>query len=60
MAVLTLLAGLSVLVWLWLTLMRGMFWRTDVRLPAGADPSLWPSVAVVIPARDEAEVLPAS
>jgi hopene-associated glycosyltransferase HpnB len=60
MAVLTVLAGLSVLVWLWLTLLRGMFWRTDVRLPAGADPSPWPSVVVVIPARDEAEVLPAS
>jgi hopene-associated glycosyltransferase HpnB len=60
MAVLTVLAGLSVLVWLWLTVVRGMFWRTDVRLPAGADPSPWPSVVVVIPARDEAEVLPAS
>jgi hopene-associated glycosyltransferase HpnB len=58
--VLTIPAGLSVLVWLWLTLMRGMFWRTDIRLPAGADPSPWPSVAVVVPARDEAEVLPAS
>jgi hopene-associated glycosyltransferase HpnB len=57
---LTILAGLSLLVWLWLALMRGMFWRTDVRLPARADPSPWPSVAVVVPARDEAEVLPAS
>jgi hopene-associated glycosyltransferase HpnB len=60
MGVLTALAGLSVLVWLWLALLRGMFWRTDVRLPPGSDPAPWPSVAVVVPARDEAEVLPAS
>jgi hopene-associated glycosyltransferase HpnB len=62
--VLTVLAGLSVLVWLWLALARGMFWRTDVRLPPGsdrpADTPMWPAVAVVVPARDEATVLPAS
>jgi hopene-associated glycosyltransferase HpnB len=58
--VLTVLAGLSLLVWLWLAVARGMFWRTDVRLPAGANPPTWPSVAVVVPARDEAVVLPAS
>jgi hopene-associated glycosyltransferase HpnB len=50
----------SLLVWLWLTFLRGMFWRTDVRLPAGAAPARWPSVAVVVPARDEAAVLPVS
>ena len=60
MGVLTVLAGVSVLAWVWLTLMRGMFWRTDIRLPGGADPSPWPSVAVVVPARDEAAVLSAS
>jgi hopene-associated glycosyltransferase HpnB len=60
MGVLTALAGLSVLVWLWLALLRGMFWRTDVRLPPGSDPVPWPAVAVVVPARDEAEMLPAS
>ncbi len=57
---LTGLAGLAVLVWLWLAVARGMFWRTDVRLPPGADPPVWPTVAVVVPARDEATVLPAS
>ncbi len=51
-------AAVSLLVWLWLALLRGMFWRTDVRLPAGTDPARWPSVAVVVPARDEAAVLP--
>lgn len=57
---LVVLAGLSLAVWVWLALLRGMFWRTDVRLPDAADPDHWPSVAVVVPARDEAEVLPAT
>ncbi|MFE7316966.1 glycosyltransferase [Streptomyces sp. NPDC057555] len=50
----------SLLAWLWLLLGQGFFWRTDVRLPARRDPERWPSVAVVVPARDEAAVLPAS
>ncbi len=42
---------------------RGFFWRTDQRLPgtgAAAEPDRWPDVTVVVPARDEAEVLPLS
>lgn len=50
----------SLLAWLWLLLGQGFFWRTDVRLPDRRDPDRWPSVAVVVPARDEAAVLPAS
>lgn len=50
----------SLLVWIWLTLAQGMFWRTDVRLPPRSAPARWPSVAIVVPARDEAEVLPCS
>ena len=50
-------AGVALLAWLWLALLRGMFWRTDVRLPDAAAPSRWPSVAVVVPARDEAAIL---
>jgi hopene-associated glycosyltransferase HpnB len=53
-------AGVALLCWVWLALLRGMFWRTDVRLPAGSAPASWPSVAIVVPARDEAAVLPAS
>ena len=53
-------AALALLAWVWLALARGMFWRTDVRLPAGRDPDIWPPVAVVVPARDEAAVLPQS
>ncbi|SER70261.1 hopene-associated glycosyltransferase HpnB [Streptomyces sp. yr375] len=54
------IAALSLSAWLWLLLCQGFFWRTDVRLPARAEPERWPSVCVVVPARDEAAVLPAS
>ncbi|MCD7440980.1 glycosyltransferase [Streptomyces lincolnensis] len=50
----------SLVAWLWLLLGQGFFWRTDVRLPPGREPRRWPSVAVVVPARDEAAVLPTS
>src|SRR5581483_2924674 len=58
--VLTWIAALSLLSWLWLALGQGFFWRTDVRLPERRPPERWPEVAVVVPARDEAEVLPVS
>lgn len=51
-------AAVALAGWLWLALARGMFWRTDVRLPSGPTPGSWPSVAIVVPARDEAEALP--
>jgi hopene-associated glycosyltransferase HpnB len=53
-------AVVSLAAWAWLTLGQGFFWRTDTRLPPPGDGGTWPAVAVVIPARDEAEVLPAS
>ncbi|GAA5205692.1 glycosyltransferase [Streptomyces thinghirensis] len=56
----TAVSALSLAAWLWLLLARGFFWRTDVRLPAREEPDVWPSVCVVVPARDEAAVLPAS
>ncbi len=58
--VVTVVAALSLAAWLWLLFVRGFFWRTDVRLPAREEPDVWPSVCVVVPARDEAAVLPAS
>ncbi|MEU8773799.1 glycosyltransferase [Streptomyces sp. NPDC048606] len=60
MGLLLVAAYASLAVWLWLTLAQGMFWRTDVRLPPRTAPAHWPSVAIVVPARDEAEVLPHS
>ncbi|MFJ8074212.1 glycosyltransferase [Streptomyces sp. NPDC096176] len=58
----------SLTAWGWLLLGQGLFWRTDQRLPhCGVSeqphrdvPAQWPDVAVVVPARDEAEVLPLS
>ena len=44
-------------VWIYLTFGHGMFWSTGLRLPAYRPPETWPSVAVVVPARDEAAVL---
>ena len=49
-------AGCAV-VWIYLTFGHGMFWSTNLRLPAAAPPAVWPSVAVVVPARDEEAVL---
>ncbi|MFE9428173.1 glycosyltransferase [Kitasatospora sp. NPDC006697] len=55
------ITALSLLCWLWLVLAQGFFWRTDQRLPPDRpEPARWPEVAVVVPARDEAEVLPLS
>ncbi|WP_217433732.1 glycosyltransferase [Caulobacter sp. S45] len=57
--VLTTIAGLGLLIWLYLLLGRGMFWlareRDDRQEPA--EPSRWPSVVAVMPARDEADVI---
>ncbi|MFK4111183.1 glycosyltransferase [Streptomyces sp. NPDC002176] len=53
-------AAVSLAVWCWLLLGQGFFWRTDVRLPPRREPEVWPPVCVVVPARDEAAVLPAS
>ncbi|MFF8448591.1 glycosyltransferase [Streptomyces leeuwenhoekii] len=53
-------AAVSLAAWVWLLLGQGFFWRTDVRLPPRREPAVWPPVCVVVPARDEAAVLPAS
>ncbi len=55
---LTGLAGLSLLIWLYLLLFHGRFWLANQRLGAGGpEPAAWPSVTAVVPARDEAEVI---
>jgi hopene-associated glycosyltransferase HpnB len=61
MAALTLLAAAALPAWLYLLAAHGGFWRADQRLPpAAGDPRPWPDVVAVVPARDEAEVLPAT
>jgi len=51
--------SLAVITWGYLLAGHGGYWRTDQRLPPSADgPRSWPSVAAVVPARNEAAVLP--
>jgi hopene-associated glycosyltransferase HpnB len=59
MTVLPVLAWLSLLVWVVLLVGRGRFWRMDLRLPRADGPQgEWPEVTAVVPARDEAAILP--
>jgi hopene-associated glycosyltransferase HpnB len=44
--------------WVYLLAGHGMFWRTDQLLPAEPVPAAWPDVVAVIPARNEAAILP--
>jgi hopene-associated glycosyltransferase HpnB len=53
-----LLAGVALLAWVYLVAAHGGYWRMSQRLPASADPAVWPSVVAVVPARDEADMLP--
>ena len=50
---------LAAITWVYLLAGHGGYWRTGQRLPyAAADPAAWPGVAAVVPARNEAAVLP--
>ena len=55
----TLLAAASLVIWLYLAAFHGGFWRDGERL-APARPAAAPTVAAVVPARDEAEGIAAS
>jgi hopene-associated glycosyltransferase HpnB len=65
MLVLAAAAAVAALAWVYLLACHGGFWRTGQRLPPGpvtasTGPVAWPAVTVVVPARDEAAVLPAT
>jgi len=51
---------ISAAAWVYLVAAHGGFWLTGQRLPPVGDParSVWPTVAAVVPARNEAESLP--
>jgi len=53
----TILALLALLAWGYLAAFRGGFWRADQRLGPAPAPDVWPSVAAVIPARNEAATI---
>lgn len=55
------LAAMSLVVWLYLLLGRGMFWLMRERDDSDEPPqqlAMWPSVSAIVPARDEADVIP--
>lgn len=55
------IAGLAFGIWAYLIAARGRFWLASVRDEAAAvAPQFWPAVAVVIPARNEADVIATS
>lgn len=58
---LTAAALLAAAAWVYLFAGHGGYWRTGPALPTarhGREPAPWPSVVAVIPARDEAAILP--
>jgi hopene-associated glycosyltransferase HpnB len=62
---LQILTALSLLIWMGLVVGRGQFWRIDAHQESGdparaAEGGVLPPVCVVIPARNEADVLPRS
>ena len=53
------IAAVSLAAWIILVFARGRFWLCDQRLDGrDAAPPSWPTVVAVVPARDEAELLP--
>ena len=49
----------AALAWLYLVAAHGSYWRTSQRLPrVSGEPDAWPEVVAVVPARNEAEMLP--
>lgn len=52
------LAGLSLLIWLYLLIVHGRFWLArDTDTASALAPAIWPSVTAIVPARDEAPVI---
>lgn len=52
------MAALAAVAWVYLLLFHGGFWHTTHRLPPRAGLNGWPSVVAVVPARNEADMLP--
>lgn len=58
MLILTSCSVLALLTWLYLWLAHAGFWRIRPVLPQPEESPAWPAVDVIIPARDEADILP--
>ncbi|WP_044107404.1 glycosyltransferase [cyanobacterium endosymbiont of Epithemia turgida] len=60
-SIITIITILSLIIWLYLLLFRGKFWLSNQKIdPEKISLTTYPSVCVVIPARNEADVLPVS
>ncbi len=56
--ILAITAFISLAIWCYLAIGRGGFWRLTERDDSDPpSPGIWPRVAIVVPARDEAEVI---
>lgn len=51
------LACLALLIWVYLTFANGGYWQASERLLPSPEPESWPPVIALIPARDEAETI---
>jgi hopene-associated glycosyltransferase HpnB len=61
MLALSIACVLAAVAWTYLVVGHGGYWRTSQWLPpATRDPDTWPDVVAVVPARNEAEMLPAT
>ncbi len=59
--ILRIIVSLSLIIWIYLLLFRGGFWLSNQRINSQLQPlNKYPSVCAVIPARNEADVLPIS
>jgi len=59
MLTLSIACTVAAIAWLYLVAAHGGYWRTSQRLPrVSTEPDAWPDVVAVVPARNEAEMLP--
>ena len=59
MLALSIACATAAVAWLYLVAAHGGYWRTSQRLPrVSGEPDAWPDVVAVVPARNEAEMLP--
>jgi hopene-associated glycosyltransferase HpnB len=57
--IITFVSSINLLIWLFLDLFHGKFWKPLIAAPAAALES-WPDIDIIVPARDEADALPKS
>src|SRR5437763_16456488 len=57
---LTITGVIALLIWVYLLLAHGSFWQVDKLIAAGTRNEVAGKIAVVIPARDEAQVIASS